>query len=98
MYRRPYLLTALVCFGLLASSFAYFPITTTIARETSPNQPDDLPGWSWYQQVTINNPGGSLTDYQVRINLNAGNFASGFPMPVQTGVISVSPIRTRRPC
>ena len=55
MYRRPYLLTALVCLGLLASSFAYFPITTTIARETSPNQPDYLPGWSWYQQVTITN-------------------------------------------
>ena len=75
MYRRPYLLTALVCLGLLASTFAYFPITSTIARAISPNQPDYLSGWSWYQQVTItNSTAAPLTDYQVLINLNAGNF------------------------
>ena len=53
--------------------------TTPAVRAAGSDAPSDLPGWGFYQQVTItNSTGSSLTDYQVRIDLTSSNFTFGF--------------------
>jgi hypothetical protein len=43
---------------------------------------DCLPGWNYYREIEINNPGSTLSDYQVQIIVNtnelvmAGNLQS----------------------
>ena len=54
--------------GLLLATMVGLVVSVVPARAGS------LPGWAYKTAVTITNPGAMVTDYQVRIDLNSGNF------------------------